>query len=145
MKCHHHIFFFISFPHPLGKTEEECSFHTLKALFPSRKWATEDTKITVPSSNADDMGTLSFWYATCVLYMTFLYIAIGSSLCHQNSQYCLLVGDRNPCQCIRQEVWYLQLFLWVLYMKMSVSCNKSPAVTHGKLKGHSCTIVLNYK
>lgn len=49
-------FCFISFPHLLGKTEEECSFHTLKALFPSRKWATEDTTITLPSSNADVMG-----------------------------------------------------------------------------------------
>lgn len=61
------IFFFIPFPHLLGKTEEECSFHTLKALFPSRKWATEDTKITLPSSNAGDMGSLSEWYATCLI------------------------------------------------------------------------------
>ncbi len=64
---------------------------------------------------------------------------------HQNAQYCLLVWDSNPSQCIRQEVWYLQLFLWVLYMTMSVSCNKSPAVTHGKLKGHCCTNTLNYQ
>ena len=60
-------------------------------------------------------------------------------------KHCLLVGGSHPSQCIRQEVWYLQLFLWVLYMTMSVSCNKSPAVIHGKLKGHSCTIALNYQ
>lgn len=53
------FFFFIPFPHLLGKTEEECSFHTLKALLPSRKWATEDTKITHPSSNARDTGPVS--------------------------------------------------------------------------------------
>lgn len=57
------IFCFISFPHLLGKTEEECSFHTLKALFPSRKWATEDTPIMLPWSNADDMGSpVCNWY-----------------------------------------------------------------------------------
>lgn len=63
------IFCFISFSHLLGKTEEECSFHTLKALFPSRKWATEDTPIMLPSSNADDMGALSVWYATGTILM----------------------------------------------------------------------------
>lgn len=48
-----------------------------------------------------------------------------------------LVGVSDPSQCIRQDVWYLQLFLWVLYMIMSVLCNKSPAVIHAKLKGHN--------
>lgn len=66
------FFCFISFPHLLGKTEEECSFHTLKALFPSRKWATEDTPIMLPSSNADDMGAFSVWYATGTILTTFL-------------------------------------------------------------------------
>lgn len=81
LTCHCHsandwnaitIFCFTSFPHLLGKTEEECSFHTLKALFPSRKWATEDTPIMLPSSNADDMGTFSVWYTTGIILTTFL-------------------------------------------------------------------------
>ena len=58
----HFILFISFFFSPLGKPEEECSFHTLKALFPSRKWATEDTKVTFLSSNAGDMGTSKLWY-----------------------------------------------------------------------------------
>lgn len=120
-------FCFISFPHLLGKTEEECSFHTLKALFPSRKWATEDTPIMLPSSNAGDMGALSVWYATGRILMTFRLCCSAFSvnvrnLCLTKS---LLLGDGNPSQCIRQEVRYLQLFLWVLYMIMS----PSPAIS----------------
>jgi len=64
---------------------------------------------------------------------------------NRNTQNCLLIGHSNPSQCIRQEVWYLQLFLWVLYMTMSVSCNKNPAVTHDKLKGYTCTFTFILK
>lgn len=138
---------FISFPHLLGKTEEECSFHTLKALFPSRKWATEDTKITVTWSNADDMGIISFWYASCLLYVTcnvlscfYFILNIYFIYLNQNHSVMLLVGQSDPGHCIRQEVWYLQLFPWVLYLRMSVSCNKFPAVTHDQLKGPFCTM-----
>lgn len=79
----------------------------------------------------------------CLIWHSFR-LALRNLLCFtQNAQH-WLIGDSNPSQCIRQEVWYLQLFLWVLYMTMSVYCNKSPAVTHGKLKGHCCTMTLDY-
>lgn len=39
----HYIMALFFFPHLLGKTEEECSFHSVTAQYLSRKWATEDT------------------------------------------------------------------------------------------------------
>lgn len=128
------FFFFIPFPHLLGKTEEECSFHTLEALLPSRKWATEDTKITLPSSNARDTGLP--WYATRFDFTSHSFFGIAPPPFSAPSPKTRSVGGGDPSQCIRQDVWYLQLFLWVLYMIMSVLCNKSPAVIHAKLKGH---------
>lgn len=129
-------FFLFLFFSPLGKTEEECSFHSLEALFPSRKWATEDTKVTLPWSNADDMG-IGYGMQHTHLFMTFLrplcfspesvkqYCGVNytqtAHLAHRRIIHSILWRILTLANALNKKAWYLQLFLWVLYITMSLS------------------------
>ena len=117
--CHYHIFciffLFFFFSHLLGKTEEECSFHTLTALFPSRKWTTENTNPPLPWSNAD--GCPRFLLPNIIL----------QTLCVSSARYSLSWCRHSFCSVFSSPwIWLLCLVVW--WMAHPNPCIRQPSM-----------------